>query len=233
MSHLNFQARLFFLKMITLSLALSFISCSSFDTSNIAPGLRGATSSISKAIFGYSDDYINKNLVDSIPYASMKVRIGKGPSGLMILESIEGGKSVWVSNDNVYLVIKEGKIIRTSGLVNNLTIYESPPVTFNEIIKDKFSSEFYYAYYSYDYPELYGLKTKVVTKNLGKEIISILGEEKEVFLLEEKVVSKEIGWKVKNSYWIDSSSGFVWKSRQYISPKLPVLEIEVTKKPAI
>ena len=115
------------------------------------------------------------------------------------------------------------------------TVYtgSTPKVTFNEIIEEKFIPEYYYAYYSYDYPELYGLKTKVETKNLGKKIISILGEEKEVFLLEEKVVSKEIGWKVKNSYWVDSSSGFVWKSRQYISPKLPVLEIQVTKKPAI
>ena len=54
------------------------------------------------------------------------------------------------------------------------------------------------------------------TKNLG--------------LIEENIESDEIGWSVTNKYWIDRDD-YVWKSVQYVSPRLPAFYIEVTKKP--
>ena len=49
-------------------------------------------------------------------------------------------------------------------------------------------------------------------------------------LIEEKIESKEVGWKATNKYWLDDSN-YVWKSTQNISPKLPEISFEVTKKP--
>ena len=40
----------------------------------------------------------------------MLVKIGKGPTALMILEGVNGDEYTWVSADGVYLVLKEGKI---------------------------------------------------------------------------------------------------------------------------
>ena len=44
--------------------------------------------------------------------------------------------------------------------------------------------------------------------------------------------NKYLGWKVKNRFWYDSEA-FIWKSEQHLSPKLPLIQIEVTKKPAM
>ena len=41
-----------------------------------------------------------------------------------------------------------------------------------------------------------------------------------------------LGWEVENSYWVDDK-GFVWKSEQFISPKLPSFSVEITKKPYV
>ena len=73
-----------------------------------------AFSSIKQLIF-QSDEGIDPELIESIPYASMLVRIGKGPSALMILESIKNEDYTWVSADGVYLVINNGRIIETYG----------------------------------------------------------------------------------------------------------------------
>mgnify|MGYP006225880001 CR=1 FL=1 len=94
-----------------------------------------AYKAISSLISGYDDYPITRELVDQIPYASLRMKIGKGPAGLLILESKKGDEYTWVSADNVYIVIKEGRIIRALGLTNNLTdVYSSEP-SFKEILQ--------------------------------------------------------------------------------------------------
>jgi hypothetical protein len=55
-------------------------------------------------------------------------------------------------------------------------------------------------------------------------------EIKNLRLIEETVTSSEIAWSEINQYWVDESN-FVWKSEQNISPRLPTIYYEVTKKP--
>ena len=63
-------------------------------------------------IYGYPDFPITREQVEAIPYASMRVKIGKGPAGLMILQKKEDQTYSWVSKDDVLLQIKHGRIIR-------------------------------------------------------------------------------------------------------------------------
>ena len=60
---------------------------------------------------------IDPEIISNIPYASMMVKNWKWSNALMILESINNDEYTWVSADGVYLVIKEGKIIKTHGLI--------------------------------------------------------------------------------------------------------------------
>ena len=217
-------------KIILILLSLCLFSCSSLQNNNIAPGYKEAISSIRNIIFGFEGIPITKDLVDNIPYASATLKIGKGPKGLIILESETSGRYTWVSADGVYLVIEDGRIKETSGLLNNLvgTIDPFGKRNFLEFTE----SEVYKYYQSYDKPELNNLELKVSLKREGKEIITILGVERELNLISETKANDYLGWEVKNLYWVDNNL-FVWKSEQYISPKLPKMIIEVTKKPSI
>jgi len=94
---------------------ISLISCTSIDSGRIAPGYTQALSSIKNIFFGHENN-IDIKVINEIPYASMLVRIGKGPSALMILESISNNNFTWVSADGIYLVTNKGRIIKTSGL---------------------------------------------------------------------------------------------------------------------
>ena len=73
---------------------------------------------------------------------------------------------------------------------------------------------------------------KIKAEVLGLEKISILGREQSVILIREHLFSESINWKATNRYWVDPETKFIWKSVQSISPKLPPLEIMITKKPA-
>ena len=94
--------------------------CSSLDLSRVAPGYVGAYEAIKVLLIGHENDNITPELIKNIPYASMTLNVGKGPKGLMILESKTYDLSTWVSADNVYITEKNGKIIQTKGLGNNL-----------------------------------------------------------------------------------------------------------------
>ena len=64
-----------------------------------------------------------------------------------------------------------------------------------------------------------------------KEKVQLLGREEQLNLIEESFSNDYIGWQETNKFWVDDEM-FVWKSLQFISPKLPGFYVEVTKKPA-
>ena len=79
--------------------------------------------SFNRVIFGYPDYPLTREMIEDIPYASLRIKIGKGPAGLMILQEKTDSQYSWVSKDSVLLKIKEGRIIRSSNLNNDLVDY--------------------------------------------------------------------------------------------------------------
>ena len=218
---------------------VSFIflnGCSSIS-SNIGGSVGGSFSNaykaISSSIFGYEDYPITRELVDQIPYASLRMKIGKGPAGLLILESKNGDEYTWVSADNIYIVTKWGRIIRAHGLTNNLTdIYSSEP-SFKEILQSSDLTGENFRYVSLDNPEAFGIRVKVSYTKIGSEGISILDRTRQLILIEEKIENTYIKWRHTNKYWVDQETGFVMQSFQVIAPNLPPISIQITKKPSL
>ena len=119
-------------------------SCSNLALNNIAPGYLDTFKAINNAVFGYEDQEISPEIINNIPYASMLLKIGKGPTGLLILESKKNKKSTWLSADGVYIVLLDGVIIKTSGLVNNLSGNLDRSLPLNDIVKQKVSDLTFY-----------------------------------------------------------------------------------------
>jgi len=210
--------------LFTITSVFFLFSCSVINQNNIAPGYTQAYSAIKSSIFG-SDNEIDENLIKSIPYASMIVRIGNGPRGLMILESKSGNEYTWVSADGVYLVIKEGRIIQSEGLINNLDeINSSYNFWKNPTYKERVN------YFSFSNPEFNNLKVFSSSEELGNVEVDLKLQILELRLIEENIYAPLVGWSEVNKYWLDNDN-FVWKSHQNISPNLPVISYIVTKKP--
>lgn len=205
-------------------------SCSSFSSKNIAPGYLETYKTIKQALIGFEESSISREVVDSIPYASMTIKIGKGPLGLMILESIRDDEYIWVTADPIYIVLRNGRIIQTEGLGNDLKNIIYPEVDFEGILKEGYPK--FRAYYSYSNPDLSNLGLEFTYSVQGKEEIIILDKSYNLTLVNERISNKQLGWDFINFYWVDEK-GFVMKSVQTINPKLPKFELEVTKKPSL
>lgn len=218
------------LKVIVLSV-LFLESCSSLNLQGIAPNYIDAYINIKGSILGFDDYPISREFVQDIPYASMRLKIGKGASGLLILEEKQGNNYTYLSADNVRVVIRRGKIIRTSGLDNNLVNIKEPNNPFKEFLESEKDELSYYSYSSYDNPALIDLRTKVTLKRIEIEEVTILDLKYSLLKFQEQIENTYLGWSVVNYYWIDPKDNFVWKSQQTISPILPFFKYEVTKKP--
>lgn len=220
-----------FKTLVNLSIVILIYGCSAIDSGKIATGYVDSYKAIRDYVLGSPDLNISREFIEDIPYASMLTRIGNGPQGLLILESRRNEDYIWVSADGVYLVIRRGKIIQTKGMFNNLMRVETTKENvFEKVVKTNKSLE-RIIYYSYDSPKLVNLKLKAEYRYAGKESISILGSNKTLNRIEETLTNSYLGWNVRNIYWVDEKQ-VVWKSEQFISPKLPKLTTLLTKKPS-
>ena len=210
-------------------------------------------------IYGYPDYPLTREQVEAIPYASMRVKIGKGPAGLMILQKKEDQTYSWVSKDAILFQIKHGRIIRTSGLTNDLTdYYYTNDLPFKYLInqtqikdniqekrKRRISKKVLNFFptktsklptssrsISLSNPHVRALEVLVSLETVGKESISILDREYETILFKETVTNKTISWSHENLFWVDPFTGKVRKSIQQIAPNLPSILIELTKIPS-
>tara|TARA_B100001250_G_scaffold263013_1_gene226646 strand:+ start:6139 stop:6801 length:663 start_codon:yes stop_codon:yes gene_type:complete len=218
-------------KILPISILSLLSSCSTLDVNSIAPGYVEAYKAINNVIFGFDDLEIDKDQIANIPYASALLKIGKGPQGLIILESKRNQNLTWVSADGVYFVISHGRIIKTVGLNNNLTDISLPSRINRKSLKSIEGVSEHYYYYSYDKPLLRNLEIKAKITIYEESIEELKFGPKSLTLITEDISNETLGWKFQNKYWIDDQ-GFVWKSIQKISPKVPEIYIEITKKPS-
>ena len=134
-----------FLKLLFLSILLSSCSRDLF----ISQSYTTAFKNLSESFFG-NELSITKELVDSIPFASSIISF-KGSQSLIILESIKNNTNIWVSADRKIFYTKEGRVISTIGLPNNLYKIQMPNISFQDISKKGYVE--YFAYYSFRNPK--------------------------------------------------------------------------------
>ena len=209
-----------------LIMLISLTSCSNLDLSSPSSSL----SNLLLNNFNQTSAVIDKETIDSIPYASSLVSFGESTKSLIILESTKENGNTWISSDRVRFIEKEGRIIRSLGMPSDLYYIDRPDLDFEFLIKEENFS--YIAYYSFRSPVLNNLRVEINSNVVGLETINILGQEMQLLLIEESLYGPMINWNVMNKYWIDPITKYVWKSSQYLTPRLPHIEIEVTKKPA-
>ncbi len=172
---------------------------------------------------------ISAERINSIPYASIQVRLGRGQNTLMVLEEENQGILKWTSSNLIKIYTKNGFIKKFKGLDNELDYVELDKQHPIEVENFENLKDFYTSFYTFNNPNLFRLPVKTKIKFIGKEEIEVLGTFHQTKLYEEVTLPNLISWKFRNLYWIDES-GFILKSRQNFTPRNPEINILVTKK---
>lgn len=168
----------------------------------------------------------------AIPYASLGVRVDGGSEFLIVLAMDGPHSKLWTAGKVIALQTDDGRIVRTSGLAHNLSGVNGDlgvPVSPLDALKQKSGKRTLL----YDFADLnaYSVKTVCQTSTLGHESISILGKAIPTIRVEESCRAAALNWSFVNTYWVGDKSGMVWKSIQYVHPRLGSISTEILRPP--
>ena len=183
-------------------------------------------------LFGHPDATFSRETVNNIPYASIAVKIGKGPRSLLILWRSEREEMHWLSADGAALVTRHGRVVRTAGLPatirDTVSSREDPLVTGLHQLGETGSWD-----RELDLDPEGPVLLYSTFRVIGPRSIEISEINFDTILVEEHVETRGLNWSFTNRYWVDPADGFVWRSRQTIARNFPAVDIEVLKPPAL
>lgn len=181
-----------------------------------------------------SDSSVTRATVDVNPFASMGFRYGNSAQAIVSLAQSQSGSLFWASRDGLSIVTKNGRIVRTAGFPSNLTggksITRDPLSLPHSPDWSKFPL-FRIVDFGNDFG--YSHRMECGLRDLGKEEITVLGRTFAARKYSEPCQVPTLGWSFENTHWLDVDTGFVWRTRQWISPshKRPV-ELEILRPAA-
>lgn len=173
---------------------------------------------------------ITAQQVADIPYASLLAKIGSGPLSTLILGKVEGEYLHWFSADRAVIVTRNGRVIKTAGLPQNLS--SSRPLDADPLDSlANLSAPAYPHRRQVDISPggIYGAILTLRLVPVGTETIEILGQSHNTVVFTEEGEGDGLKWSFRNAYWCDRDTGFIWKSIQNYVPSAPPLEIQVGK----
>ena len=217
---------------ISLSRRLALLTIPGFFASSCSETFRSASESFSLIAGNQEDAPISRDKVDSIPYASIAAKIGKGPRSLIILGRVNGYNLHWISADRKSLVTRDGRLVQTAGLQGNLRRSRPlDPDPLPELGRGSRAAPAATMRRLLDLgePERYGIMIGSRFQDLGPESVVIADLEWDTRHIRETCRAREIKWGFENDYWVDRQHGLVWKSVQHFHPEMPPVVMELLK----
>jgi hypothetical protein len=148
----------------------------------------------------------------------------------MVLGRYERDLLHWISSDKITLVTRDGRLVRTAGLPENLVgtnfVGDDPLVRAGNKIPGQSTSS---RTIDLRPQNLFGIPVQTTLIVEGPRQIEIVGRHYSTIQIRELASVELLDWEFENLFWVDAQTGFVWKSLQYISPDLPPVEMEILK----
>ncbi|MGD0192710.1 MAG: YjbF family lipoprotein [Rhizomicrobium sp.] len=174
------------------------------------------------------DDAVTRAQAGAVPYASMGVRVGDSAQVLLALATQNRDVRLWTSSVHFAIETQGGRITRTAGLPHNMSqdlFKGSDPLVSRTAPAGGCD-------YQIDLDRvLYQAAIHYVMEVPTRDTITILGAKLNVLHVAEHASCSQLDWRFDNEYWIDSKTGFVWRSHQTIHPDLDPVETVVLRPP--
>jgi len=174
---------------------------------------------------------ITREAAAAVTFASIGVELGSGDQAMLVLGTDTGGELHWYSANGVMIATRDGRIVSTAGLPNNLGragALSSDPTGAPGRLRPIANATYLL---QYDLPDLglYSLVAQCQARDDGPQTIQIIGADIETRHLVEDCEIKSLGWSFENEFWMDRDTNYIWRSIQNAHPKLPALAIDVLR----
>lgn len=191
---------------------------------------QGLVDTAKLAVMGPDDVTVSDEQIESLPYASMYLRINEGQRIFLVLGYDENGQQKWVTQDRAMLVTQKGRLVKTLGLSDNLLEVNNlpqDPLTHPLHIHE---GESWTRIMSWT--ENGQLRSSSVTSRFTRdqdEVLTLAGRRIACHVWHEKVTLAVNGTQWQNTFWIDAVSGEVRQSAQQVGADTLPVEITILK----
>lgn len=191
---------------------------------------QGLVDTAKLAVMGPDDVTVSDEQIESLPYASMYLRIDKGQRIFLVLGYDENGQQKWVTQDRAMLVTQKGRLVKTLGLSDNLLEVNNlpqDPLTHPLHIRD---GESWTRIMSWT--ENGQLRSSSAASRFTRdrdEVLMLAGRQIACHVWHEEVTLAANGTQWQNTFWIDAVSGEMRQSVQQVGADTLPVEITILK----
>ncbi|MFD1802056.1 YjbF family lipoprotein [Mixta tenebrionis] len=197
------------------------------------PAQQGLMESVKQAFAGLDDVTVPVERIQSLPYASIYLRVNQGQRLFLVLGYAENGQHKWITQDRAMLVTQNGRLIKTLGLSDNLL--EVTNLTQDPLARPLLIQEGDGWTRVLSWTTKNRLRSALATSRFQRgedQVLHIAGRDIACRVWHEKVSVAASGARWQNTFWIDSASGEVRQSVQ--NPGAGALTVDITLlKPVI
>ena len=177
---------------------------------------KGLGTSLWHSIVGDDGVQLTHDEIQNMRYASQYMRINNGPQIYVVLAYDENGQQKWVTQDRAMIVTENGRIVKTTGLGDNLqqvtNLAIDPLAKVNQIVDGtRWTRQM--AWTEHQQVRMATAHSTFTWK--GTDTLKVAASSTPVRVLDEEVTASGKTW--HNRFWIDSE-GQVRQSTQYLGP---------------
>lgn len=202
-------------------------------TLHFGGGTLGDTVRLMRAAWDSGDVRITYDQAASVPYASLGYRLGNSSERMLVLFGPTSPKNqLWTAGRQVALITRYNRITRTAGLPHNVdSLAPLKPGTTP-------TTDWFHDGHKIWQMVLGGedgaIRLSCTHHDTGPDPVMVIGQRIAADRIEEHCVSQtpSVHWKFTNLYWVNRSTGQLWKSRQYIHPDMDPVTYEIFRQPA-
>lgn len=176
--------------------------------------LTGMGKSLWHSVTGRDGVNLTDDEIHSMPYASQYVTLNHGPQLFVVLAFSEDGQQKWVTQDRAMLITQNGRLIKTTGLADNLlqvSHVDADPLNAPGKIRDGAGWTRLMGWTEHQQVRYATARSQFRWK--GDDSLKTGSSTTAVRVLEETVTTDEARW--TNRYWIDSD-GQIRRSEQSV-----------------
>ena len=168
--------------------------------------------------------------LDQIPYATIALSLGGGPRSFIVPLADNGGYLTYQDANRRGLVMLGGAVTGTLALGGDLRTVQHDrhdPVAYPQPLADWPGRVFRdYQFKARDGAE-YRITLDCMFQTVAAETVEIV--EIAFDLVRVSEICTNAARQVTNTYWVEADTGFIWKSEQWLGPRLGQATIEIIR----
>ncbi len=191
---------------------------------------KGLGETVKLALLGPDDVQVSDEQIESLPYASMYLRVNNGQQIFVVLGFDENGQQKWITRDRSMVVTQHGRVVKTLGLSDNLlevnNLQQDPLITPLSLTEGASWTR------TLSWTEAGKFRSATATSSfthLKDQVLTLGGNNVACRVWQEEVELPAEGKSWVNTFWIDTTTGQVRQSQQMLGGDYFPLETTILK----